>query len=74
MLVHRLVDGNTMKNQVKKEKGNFVWAKLSIITRETHSLKLWEQFHLLKVEGTFETKDVHQNDILTFHIKFTKDT
>lgn len=60
------VDENSINWQVKKKKGNFIWAKLRVVTKETDSQKLWELFHLLEVKGTV----IHFRDKVSY-VKMT---
>lgn len=65
--------------KLEEKKGNFIQAKLRVITQEEHSQKalrtvllVWSQRH----RGcTFSRQRViHQSDILTFYVQFPKDT
>ena len=77
MFFYVCVNENSINNQVKKKRGNFIQAKLRIVTWETFSEALrtvlpvrsrrHSHIHFLRQRA------VHQNDIWVFYIKFTKD-
>ena len=67
----------TQEFKLRRKKGNFIWAELRIITQETDSISenCYACYKSKARSCKFSRQRiVHHNGILTFYIKFTKDT